>query len=304
MLATPRLLTILHTKLFMATTSGLPRYSSLLVLLLFLSACSLSTDAEHGGSIEYRSLQVEGEERSFVLYRPKGVESTGAGLILAFHGWGMTGIGFQRNSELDRIAKEVGALIAYPDAASTHWAEDCDCVSADQTHGVADTAFVSAMIDGLTAEFGLDSNRQFAVGFSQGGLFVQRLACQMAHRFDAIVEVASTMAQPLAEGCEPSRPISLLTIISQRDEFFPWDGYEGGSYSSLGGEETAHFWGEMNQCSQTPERTEVDGVVRLGFTGCDGGARVELIGPEDGDHSWAISSNISTRKELISFLGG
>ena len=160
------------------------------------------------------------------------------------------------------------------------------------------------MMDGLTAGFELDSNRRFAVGFSQGGLFVQQLACQMADRFEAIVEVASTMAKPLADRCEPSRPISLLTIISQRDEFFPWDGYEGGSYSSLGGEETAHFWGEMNHCSQTPERREEAGVLRLRSTGCDGGARVELLGPENGDHSWAVSSNLSTRKEVISFLGG
>jgi len=289
----------------MATTSGLPRFAFLLVLLLLLfNACSLGTDGEHEGAIEYRSLHVEGEERTFVLYRPKGVEPTGAGLILAFHGWGMTGIGLQRNSDLDRIARAVEAVIAYPDAASTHWAEDCDCVAADQTHGVADTAFVSAMMDGLTSEFGLDPNRRFTVGFSQGGLFVQRLACQMAHRFEAIVEVASTMAKPLADRCEPSRPISLLTIISQRDAYFPWDGYQGGSYSSFGGEETAHFWGEMNQCSQTPERTEKDGVLRVRYSGCQGGARVELIGPEDGDHSWAVSSKISTRKELISFLGG
>jgi len=267
-------------------------------------SCSLGTESEHAGTIEYRSVRVEEEDRSFVLHIPKGVDPRGAGLILAFHGHGGSGIGFQRSTDLDRIARELGVLIAYPDAASPYWAEDCDCVGADSTHGVADTAFVSTVMDDLATEFGLDTGRRFAVGFSQGGLFVQRLACQMADRFQAVVEVASTMALPLAERCEPSRPVSIQTVLSKRDDAFPWGGVEQGAFSLLGAEETARFWGGLNQCHPDPDTNEIDGVYRLAFGGCAGGARVELIGTANGGHYWEVSSNLVIRDEVVRFLGG
>lgn len=254
--------------------------------------------------MEYRVLTVEGEERSFALHRPEGVKAHGAPLILAFHGYRMTGLGLQRLADLDRIARDLRAVIVYPDAASSYWAEDCDCIEADVTHGVADTVFVSAMIDGLTTEFDLDPTRVYGVGFSQGGLFVQRLACQMAHRFQAFVEVASTIAGPMADRCEPSKPVGLLTIISQRDGSFPWEGYSAGNLSTLGGEETAQLWGQLNQCSMPPQRNDEDGILRVEYHGCAGGTRVKLIGPEDGDHSWEVSPGIDTRKEIVAFLTG
>lgn len=267
-------------------------------------SCSLGTESEHAGIIEYRSLRVEGEDRSFVLHIPRGVSPEGAGLILAFHGHGGSGIGFQRSTDLDRIARELGVFIAYPDAASPYWAEDCDCVRADSTHGVADTTFVSAIMDGLDDEFGLHPGRRFAVGFSQGGLFVQRLACQMAERFQAVVEVGSTMALPLAEGCRPARPISTLTVLSKHDDAFPWEGIQQGVFSLLGAEETAGFWGGLNQCRPEPDVDAADRVFRLSFGGCAGGARVELVGTENGGHYWEVSPDLVIRDEVVRFLGG
>ena len=166
------------------------------LLWVIMSACSSPTSSEFPGANLHRSVLIDGENRNFLLHIPKGVDTNGAGLILAFHGYGGSGVGFQRSTDLDKIARDLGVIIAYPNAGRPYWAEDCDCVPADQVHLVADTAFVTAMIDELTSEFQLNTSRRFAVGFSQGGLFSQRLACQMADRFEAIVEVASTMAIP------------------------------------------------------------------------------------------------------------
>ena len=225
-------------------------------------------------------------------------------MILAFHGHGGTAIGLQRSTDLDRIARATGSVIAYLEAASPYWAEDCDCVGADRTHLVADTAFVSSVMDGLSAELELSPVRRFAVGFSQGGFFVHRLACQMADRFQAVVEVAATMAEPLAERCAPARPVSHLTVLSKRDGAIPWEGVEQGALSTLGAEETAAFWGSLNQCDAQPLRAQEGKILRVTYGGCTGGARVELIGTEDGDHSWTVSPSLNLRDELVAFLGG
>lgn len=274
-----------------------------LVGALSLFGCEGGDDA-HRGLIEYRSLIIEGERRDFVLHVPKGVEPSGAGLILALHYYGGTGIGFQRSSDLDRIARELGAVIAYPDAASSYWAEDCGCVPADRTHLVADTAFVSAILDSLTAEFGLDPGRHTAVGFSQGGFFSHRLGCQMAHRFRTVVAVGATMAGPLAEACEPSQPVSVLTVISRMDQAVPWEGYEAGEHTILGARETAAFWAAEDGCDGEPFQEDEDGVLRVRYTGCAGGTRVELVAPGDGEHVWSVSPSISIRREIVDFVGG
>jgi len=276
----------------------------IVTLPTLLLACSHGTDGEHAGTTDYRSVVVEGEKRDFILHIPKGVAPAGAGLILAFHGYGGTAIGFQRSTDLDRIARETGSIIAYLEAASPYWAEDCDCVEADRTHLAADTAFVSSVMDGLSTELALSPSRRFAVGFSQGGFFVHRLACQMAERFQAVVEVAATMAGPLADRCAPTRPVSHLMVLSKRDDSIPWEGAEQGVFSTLGAEETAAFWGSLNQCDAQPLRTQDGQVLRVTYEGCSTGARVELIGTEDGDHFWDVSPSLGLRGEVIRFLGG
>lgn len=276
-----------------------------LTLLLAVLLLSCSDDGgRHAGLIEYRTLMVVGEARDFVLHVPKGVDVPGAGLILAFHHFGGTGIGFQRSSDLDRIARDLGMVIAYPSAASSYWAEDCGCVPADETHLVGDTAFVSAMLDGLTEELGLDSGRQIAVGFSQGGFFAYRLACQMADRFRTVVAVGATLAGPVAERCEPALPVNVLAVISQQDQAVPWEGREAGAYTTLSAPETAAFWASRDGCNDEPVRGDEDGVLRLRYNGCEAGTRVDLVGPEDGEHVWAVSPSIDIRTEIVSFVGG
>jgi len=288
-----------------ARAVGLARLVRLVGLagLVLLAACSSGTGPELEESTQFRTLRVNGEYRSFLLHVPEGVESRGAGLILAFHGWGMSGSSFSLGSQLDGVAKEVGAIIAYPDAVGEQWAEDCDCVPADRTHLVGDTAFVAAMIRKLTRDFHLDPERRYALGYSQGGLFAMRVACQMTDRIAAVVEVASTISIPLAERCEPSRPISVLTILSQQDGSFPWEGTE--LYRlSLGAEATAALWAEADGCSPEPEILDEEGVFRLNYSGCSGGTRVRVVGPEDGGHFWTVSPKIDTGAEVASFLGG
>lgn len=275
-----------------------------ILLLLAPLACSSASGPSASGTVERRTVLVGAETRSYLVSVPEGVSPAGAGLIVAFHGARGTAEGLRAGTDLDRVGQETGSVVAYPDADHANWAEDCGCIAADGVHGVVDTVLVSAILDDLTADLGLDPSRRFAVGFSQGGMFVQRLACQMAERFGAFAVVAATMSVPLSERCDPGGPVSLLLVISQDDPVFPWLGSRQGSFSTLGAAETAWLWHEISGCDDAYARVEEDFGVRHVYGGCAGGARVELVGPAPGGHAWSMSPLLDTGDEVARFFGG
>jgi len=247
------------------------------------------------------TIEVLGETRSFVVHVPDGIRPSG--LLLAFHGSNGTGAGLRRVSDLDRIARELGLVVAYPDASHANWAEDCGgCTSADVVHLAADTAFVRAIGVTLSSEFDLPPDRWFAVGFSQGGLFVQRLACQMADRIRAVVVVAQTMAVTLARRCNPNVAVGVLDILSFSDPLVPWEGNGNDVSSYAGALAAAETWMRINSCEDGVHETDEGGLVRYRYRGCRDEVGVEVIGVVNGAHSWFVSRRVDVGSEIVRFL--
>ncbi len=262
-------------------------------------ACASGPGSAVGGA-ELRDLDVLGETRSFWLHVPEGGDPDR--LILAFHGAGGDGEGLRQGTGLDQLADELGAAIVYPDADRFNWAEDCGCTNADILHGVNDTAFVSRIIDSVVDEFEIPALRHSAIGFSQGGMFAQRLACQMSGRFSYVAVVAATMSVPLAARCAPPDPLSLLVVVSTADPIFPWDGSESGALSTLSVDEMGELWSEALLCSSGSTDDATAGVVRLLWSGCIASAALEVVGVVDGAHAWQMSPAVETTAEIFSFF--
>ena len=278
------------------------RPTRFLMLLSILLGTGCSDGAGPSGDLtENRTLFVDGEPHTLILHVPES--ATPSALIVAFHGAGGDGFQMRDNTDLDRVAADPNAAVAYPSADLFNWAEDCDCTSADIMHGVGDTAFVSALIDSVTEELGIASSEVYAVGFSQGGMFAQRLACQMSDRFRAVAVIAATMGRPLSERCAPTTPVSVLMVLSQLDPFFGWSGQQDGAFSTLGAEAAVDLWGALNLCETAKVQTTTDGgPLRATREDCIGGARVELVGVRNGSHAWVISPAVSAGTELRRFL--
>jgi polyhydroxybutyrate depolymerase len=114
-----------------------------------------------------------------------------------------------------------------------------------------------------------------AVGFSNGGLMANALACRAADRVRAIVLVASGY-----EGlgrCAPSRAVSALDIRGTSDQVV---GYRG-LRAFVG------TWARRDGCSPRPaSRREPEGVTHLRWRGCRGGVRVEHLRVASDTHGW------------------
>lgn len=270
-------------------------------------ACQHTTT---GGNRDVQnSVRLGDTVRTYLLHVPDGIPAGGAApLLLAFHGTGESGRAMQRHVGLDSLADARGLLVAYPDAAVGNWAEGCACSRADLL-GVNDTGFVRALVADVARQHAVDRGRIYAVGFSQGGLFVHRLACQMADLVTAVASVAAPMSSPVAERCRPAAPVGVMVLHGTLDDAFPYEGDRRRERSVLGARETTDVWRLLNGCARDARGRELpdgaaDGTRVLGerWTGCRGAAEVALYSVDGGRHTWSPSADVSTGALVVDFL--
>ncbi|MEE9207651.1 MAG: PHB depolymerase family esterase [Gemmatimonadota bacterium] len=201
---------------------------------------------------------VDGRLRSWIVHLPTTYDHEARlPLLLAFHGAGESAQGMQAGTGLDGTANERGFVAVYPRATSL-WAEGCDCTSAE-AQGVDDVEFVRFLIGRLAQTYAIDAERVYAAGFSQGGAFTERLACELDRPVAGIAVVGMTMRRGLLDVC--AVPIALglsipaLLMHGTEDNTVPAEGSgdEPGSVLSLA--EAADVLLRLNRCSGAPAVT-------------------------------------------------
>jgi polyhydroxybutyrate depolymerase len=231
-----------------------------LLLTAFLSACG----ATHDRAERHPAAPREGgscAERLPLDTLLDGVSgNTPRPLILALHGARQGGYGMQRYTGLSDDAK--GFLVAYPTTPHDNgfWQ-------------VEDVPRLLKLVDAIARC--VPTSTVSAVGFSNGGLMANALACRAADRIRAIVLVASGY-----EGlgpCSPSRPVSVFDVHGTSDQIV---GYRG-LRAFVG------TWARRDGCSPTPTaRREPERVTHLRWHGCNDGSRVEHLRVAGDTHGW------------------
>jgi len=195
-------------------------------------------------------------------------------------------------SNFDSFADEAGFVVAYPNVALTDWALGCDCTDADFS-GINDVSFISKVIEELENHLGIDRNRVFVVGYSQGALMAHHLACELPGWLAGAASVAATMLEPVADRCSPGMPVPTLFIHGSEDTQFPADGLIGQGVSSLSIVETLGTWSQINGCSGNPAVELVPDTANDGTTvqewtypGCDPGGDLLYYSVLGGGHTW------------------
>jgi polyhydroxybutyrate depolymerase len=260
---------------------------------LFALGCSqestLITNPPTGSPFN-RSVESGGRTRTYQIFVPSTVRSdVPAPILIALHGSPGTGSDMRGITGFDQVADLLQTIMVYPDATSD-WAEGCDCATADGA-GVDDVQFVRDMIDDLDSAFAVDRTRIYAAGFSQGGMFAMRLACEM-NEISAVGIVAATMSVPLAEGCAPGGPVPLALIHGTLDATYPAGGRAAGA-PLLGARPALQFWLDNNGCQATPTQTSTQDGANDGtsvevelYQTCDGSSEVEFYEVINGGHTW------------------
>jgi polyhydroxybutyrate depolymerase len=198
-----------------------------------------------------KTITVGGVRRTYLLVTPAGINiRRPAPVIMAFHGGSGTS-----NQARQAYGLEAGAgtpLYVYPQAP--YWAEAGGVGWNVDPKGV-DFPYFDAMLAKLKAERCVDVKRVFVTGKSNGGFFVNSLAC---NRPSAVRAVASVAGGGPQNECSQAKPAMIIhgtadpTVGIQagrysRDYWLAINRYTGGASFPVGAAPCVSYPGTVNR---------------------------------------------------------
>ena len=214
-----------------------------IVLILLFSGCI---------NIKYSNFNYDGLTRQYLLYLPDDLPDN-APLVFVLHGYGSKSFQMMREVDMNSIADENGFVICYPQGyldskGTAHWNARLDISSID------DIGFLTELAKDLQSEYGLNEDKTFICGFSNGGFMSYTLACEEPDVFTAIACVSGTMSGYTWDNRDISEPIPILHIHGVDDDVVPIDGSmseEGGWGGAPHVDTIINYWVNLNNCTSS-----------------------------------------------------
>ena len=282
--------------------SGLRRSKKLQVLVskfIGLQVALLAVFFSGGEAAAYDGQTQEAERRhyqgrAYELYVPQALMLP-APAVLVLHGARGSGASIRRETNFDSWADRYGVVAIYPNGISG-WNDGRN--SRDVIKSEADdVSYLLGLITDLSNNGLIDPSAVYAIGMSNGGGMVMRLACEQGDRISGIGVV--TKKELYGLDCEGHRPMPTAFFFGTKDPLLPHEGDPTGtnglSRKSLGSthsaEETISRWRIRNQCTNKATLSLIDlskndkiSVERSEFQGC--AAPLVYYEIEGGGHTW------------------
>ncbi len=250
-----------------------------------------------------RTLKVGQLQREYRFVAPKEPKRTPMPLVFVFHGGTMRDGSVQmlRSSGFATLALRDEFIAVFPQGVDGHWNDgrNAEIFRSMRERGVDDVAFVRAMVETLGKQYPIDTNRIYAVGVSNGGIFCHLLAHEASDIVVAIAPIIASMPDTLAPKFAPKYPVSAIIFQGDADPLIP---YSGGYVGVLGGrrgrvipaEETVRKYLQLNGITGKPEVTTLldknpsDGTTTEVHRYPPGreGHRVDYFRVRGGGHCW------------------
>ena len=188
-----------------------------------------------------------------------------------------------------------------------------DPVHWDTTLTSPDITYVDELLDHVEQVACIDRNREYVTGFSNGAFLTSVLACTDSDRFAAVAPVSGMRDVP---GCQPTRPVPIITFHGTKDTFVVYEGGVGegakklpavdskSSGKTMGDEdqqsatdilpgdiddtvpEILQAWSKRNGCEGKITERKVSADADLLQEQCPSGQEAELYRVTGGGHAW------------------
>ena len=235
--------------------------------------------------------------RKYLIYIPKSYEGKKeVPLLLNFHPFG-TSAEYQLGiSDFRQLSEDKEFILVYPEGAELasgepHW----NPLKKDPTNksNSDDINFTSDLIDLISNNLNINSEKVYAVGYSNGADMAYGLATYLSSKISAIAAVSGSMYELMSTGDKPSHSTSVLNMTGTSDSIRPYEGIDG---SLLAVDESLSYWKEINAIKSSPiiisETSNSEDVVISSYTTDNQIVTVANYKIINGGHNW-FNLNIS-----------
>ena len=211
---------------------------------LALALCGLQAGAASARPVE----TVPFGGRDMLVYVPSTLPAVGSrALVVVLHGGlgnasRIAGGEAESGLNMNAVAERDGFVVAYLNGTPVTrnlgskflgWNAGGGCCGQSAANNVDDVAYIRGAVDALTARYGIDRSRVFAMGHSNGAMMTQRLVCE-----SSFVAAGVAVSGPLnvdTSTCPAARGRRVLAIHGENDLNVPI----GGGVGSKGLSKTA-----------------------------------------------------------------
>lgn len=178
--------------------------------------------------------------RDLLVYAPPNLPARGArALVIVLHG----GLGnaariqggmSEKGLKMDDVAKKNGFIVAYLNGTPVTrrfapnmlgWNAGGGCCGVPAENNVDDVGYIKGAVDHLVAKYGVDPNRVYGIGHSNGAMMTLRLMCE-TNLYAAAVSVSGPLNLKV-QSCIAARGKHILAIHGAEDQNVPIAGGQG-----------------------------------------------------------------------------
>ena len=266
-------------------------YFTLLVTIFFFFSCS--KEKEQIEKIEScannpnaQIITHDGLTREYIIYVPSSYDgNTAFPLVFNFHGFGGLATDYISYANMRPQADNNNFILVYPQGSclngSSHW--NASLLGPCNKSDTDDFGFIEALINLLNTTYNIDTERIYACGYSNGGMFAYALAC---YKNNLIAGACSVSGCMLDTDCSPTHPTAILSIHGTSDDVIPYNGNP--DYNSVN--TALNYWTSFNNTDGSPvvnnyndNGTTIEHHV---FANGDSSVTVEHYKIIGGGHDW------------------
>lgn len=176
-------------------------------------------------AILYSTMPDGKELREYYYYHPSSAPEN-CPLVFVFHGYTGDAQGIIQYTQFNALADEYGFAVCYPEGSEDNGGDQFWNVgyAFHQNETVDDLGFTSNLRQELIETYGLDGDRVFATGFSNGADFCYMLACESSSEFRAVAPIAGILMSDIQSDCSPEYMVPILEVHGTQDNVSLYDG--------------------------------------------------------------------------------
>ncbi len=229
-------------------------------------------------------------------------------LVILLPGAGNTAEAFRTTIHFEKKANPRGYAVVYVTGArnKNQPTGTIGWNSGITNNGNDDVGFLVALTKYLQEEYSFDKKRTYAVGFSNGGFMIHRLAMEASHTFAACVSVAGKMTEKVWEQKNNKNTVGMFQISGEKDKTVPKKSDNSARFSKDPAiEDVMTYWVQSNNLKLS-NTTEIGAASTLTkwYGKKKNQKQVWHLFVKDGHHAWPTEkiNKIDTNSLILDFF--